>query len=71
MFLTDAELLELTGYKQHAWQARWLAAHGWKHERSITGRPIVLRAHAEARLSDAQQEPPGVVLNLDAIRRRA
>lgn len=36
MFLTRAELVELTGYQIPAWQARWLVAHGWRFERSAT-----------------------------------
>lgn len=72
MFLTDTELLELTGYQIFAWQARWLERHRWKFERSRTGRPVVSRAYAEFRLSDGQQEEPTrVSLNLDAIRKRA
>ena len=71
MFLTRAELAELTGYQLPAWQARWLVAHGWCFERSISGRPIVLRSHAESRLSDPSTAAPVVTLNLDAIRKRA
>ena len=71
MFLTRAELAELTGYRLPAWQVRWLVAHGWRFERSITGRPIVLRAHAESRLSDPSTAAPVVTLNLDAIRKLA
>jgi hypothetical protein len=71
MFLTRAELVELTGYQLHAWQVRWLVAHGWRFERSISGRPIVLRAHAESRLSDPSTAAPAVSLNLAAIQKRA
>lgn len=71
MFLTRDELAELTGYQLPAWQARWLDAHNWRYERSISGRPIVLRAHAESRLSDPSTAAPSVTLNLAAIRKRA
>lgn len=71
MFLTQDELSELTGYQLPAWQARWLVAHGWRFERSATGRPIVSRAHAESQLSNPEQAVNLVNLNLDAIRKRA
>ena len=71
MFLTRDELAELTGYQLPAWQARWLDAHHWRYERSISGRPIVLRAHAESRLSDPSIAAPAVSLNLAAIQKRA
>jgi hypothetical protein len=66
-----AELAELTGYQLPAWQARWLDAHHWRYERSISGRPIVLRAHAESRLSDPSTAAAAVSLNLAAIQKRA
>lgn len=68
MFLTDTELLELTGYKRNADRCRWLRDHGWTFERNaITGRPVVSRSYAEAKLSGtpARQEPK---LKLAAIR---
>jgi hypothetical protein len=70
MFLTADELLTLTGYGIAAYQRRWLKRNGWKHEVARNGRPVVSRAYAEARLSDAPTLTP-VVLNLDAIRKAA
>ena len=35
MFLTRAELADLTGYHLPDWQIRWLVAHGWRFERSV------------------------------------
>ena len=71
MFLTRAELAELTGYQLPAWQARWLDAHHWRYERSIKGDVIVLRTHAESQLSNPEQAINLVNLNLAAIRKRA
>lgn len=71
MFLTRAELADLTGYHLPAWQIRWLVAHDWRFERSATGRPVVLRAHAESRMSDPGRVAPAVTMNLDIIRKRA
>lgn len=56
LFLSEVELQELTGYKRHADQLRWLAFRKWKHEVSAIGRPIVGRSYAEAKLSDSQAE---------------
>lgn len=69
MFLTDAELFDLTGYRRNADRCRWLADRKWKFERNaITGRPVVSRTYAEAMLSGTpvKTEPK---LNLAAFRR--
>lgn len=58
MFLTDAELRELTGYVTAAGFARWLAARGWRFERNRAGKVIVSRAHAEAMLGGGKAKPP-------------
>ena len=50
MFLTPAELAELTGYKLPGAQVRALRAMGIEHRIRPDGRPIVLRAHVEAML---------------------
>lgn len=53
IFLSDAELHELTGYVRNADRCRWLKQHAWRFEKSArTGRPIVLRSYAESKLSD-------------------
>ena len=44
MFLTDTELIELTGYKYHAYQRRWLSEHGYRFDVAAGGRPFVNRA---------------------------
>lgn len=51
MFLTDAELTELTGYKRPADQRRWLTEHAWIFEISRTGRPRVLSSYVENKMS--------------------
>jgi hypothetical protein len=70
MFLTPEELKTLTGYELAAWQRRWLDSHGYKYERAANGRPVVLRAYAESRLSGTVQEQ-GWKPNLEAIRKVA
>lgn len=70
MFLTQEELYALTGYELAAYQRRWLKRNGWKYEISRNGRPVVLRAYAESRLSDKEVDEP-VMLNLAAIRKAA
>lgn len=69
MFLTDAELFDLTGYRRNADRCRWLDKNGWTYERNaITGRPVVSRSFAESKLSGVmvKVEPK---LNLAAFRR--
>lgn len=48
--LTTAELRELSGYKAHRAQCRWLAANGLRYFLDRCGRPKVLRALIDARL---------------------
>jgi len=50
MFLSEAELIELTGYQRMADQRRWLNARDWRFEQSRIGRPIVSRAYADQKL---------------------
>lgn len=54
MFLTPADLVQLTGYKSPAGQVRWLDARGWRYERDRAGRVIVSRAYAEAMMAGGQ-----------------
>lgn len=42
MFLTSAQLEEMTGYVQHAAQIRWLAENGYSFDLRRDGRPNVL-----------------------------
>lgn len=42
MFLTCAELEEMTGYKNHAAQAAWLAENGYRFDLNKNGRPNVM-----------------------------
>ena len=71
MFLTETDLRELTGYQIHAYQRRWLKQRGWKFEESATGRPVVLRAYAESRLSDQPVEAAPWSPNLAAMKKVA
>lgn len=57
LFLTADELHELTGYKVGHYQAHWLEAHRYPFERTISGKPRVLRAFVEKRLGLASVEP--------------
>ncbi len=55
LILTSAELLELTGYKQRAAQARWLEHNGFTYRVAADGRIVVLREHA-ARILDGAHD---------------
>lgn len=39
MFLTQNELIELTGYEMPGWQRRWLNAHHWVYETAANTLP--------------------------------
>lgn len=50
IILTSAELAELTGYVQHAAQARWLTREGWVFVLDHKRRPRVDRHYYESRM---------------------
>lgn len=56
LFLTSDELRELTGYQIGHYQARWLDAHGYPFDLTISGKPRVLRSFIEKRLGLASAE---------------
>jgi len=55
MFLTDDDLRTLTGRARPSAQLRWLSANGYRHAVAADGRPVVLRAEVEARLSSGSK----------------
>jgi hypothetical protein len=58
MFLTAAELRELTGRARRKDQLAWLKAKGYKHEVNALGRIIVARAHVEHRFGAGAPPAP-------------
>ena len=58
MFLTPAQLYELTGSRQKRKQIEWLAEHGWPHVVNAHGRPVVLASTVEARLGLVTRSQP-------------
>ncbi len=59
-WLTDAEVDELcAGLTQHAAKARYLRSLGLTVQVKPNGRPLVMRAHAEAVLSGMPASLPG------------
>ena len=42
MFLTSEQLLEMTGYRNHAAQATWLSDNGYSFDLRRDGRPNIL-----------------------------
>lgn len=72
LFLTPDELHDLTGYKRHADQRRWLSDRAWTFETAATGRPVVARSFAESRLGAPDRATAGAWMpNLAAIRKAA
>ena len=66
MFLTQEELQQLTGYKKPALQRRWLIDNGYNFDIRADGRPIVSRAHFEARHTPEKRKRPSA-FNLAAL----
>lgn len=56
LFLTPAELVELTGRKTSAGQRCWLDANGYRFALNANSRPIVARGHVLARLGASQAD---------------
>jgi len=59
MFLTPAEIRDLTGSAQRSRQIAWLKEHAWRFTTNLRGLPVVARAEAERQLvSDAPTGAP-------------
>lgn len=67
LFVSPAEVEELTGYKTRARQRHWLVEHGWKHEVDRRGFPKVLRAELERRMLGSPSKPKERELNIAAL----
>lgn len=67
MFLTDAELRQLTGKSRHTAQISWLQANGWRFTVNTLGQPVVANAEASRKLvgggTKKQQEPDWTAIN--------
>lgn len=57
MFLSEAELRELTGYKRTDKQREWLRERQYPFDLDARERPKVLRAHVESRLGAKIERP--------------
>lgn len=71
LFLSVAELEELTGYRRQHEQKRWLAARRWKFETNAAGAPRVARAYFERRLvgqAETEEAPVLARHNFGALR---
>lgn len=47
MFLSQNDIVELTGYKKYKCQARWLKTHGFKFFVGYDGKPKVTLSHID------------------------
>lgn len=66
MFLTPAELEQLTGYKKPKLQREWLIERGYRFDVRVDGRPSVLSSQVVARQGGAREA--SVEPNWDALR---
>jgi hypothetical protein len=58
LFLSPAEVTELTGRLRPHLQAVWLRERGWCFEVSAIGRPVVSRAYVVSRLGGVEVKRP-------------
>ena len=66
IWLSSADLEELTGYRRPTAQARWLRRHGYRFTVNALGVPVVAVAEVNRKLvggTIAAQEPNWSVLN--------
>ena len=56
-FLTQEEVIELTGRKRIGAQLDWLTKIGWIFQTNAAGRPIISREYARAKLGGNKPEP--------------
>lgn len=54
MFLSDLEVIELTGYKMPSKQSEWLRGNGFDFRVARDGHPRVLRSHVEKQMGGAE-----------------
>ena len=70
MFLSDSDIKRLTGLARKSAQSRWLLQHGFPHEVSNLGIPIVLKSVVEERLGVShpkKREPNFAALHSSCI----
>ena len=68
LFLTEADLISLIGYKRPGDQRRWLDRHGWAFEVRADGKNIVLTEEARGRMLTGKSTHRATEPNLDALR---
>lgn len=71
IFLDDAELVALTGYRVAKYQAAELKRRRWLFEVNAAGAPLVARAYFERRMvgeAQAADPPPRAQHNFGALR---
>jgi len=69
VFLTQAELAELTGREKPSAQIRELERQGIAHVVNAAGRPVVTWAAVNARMGTGRDEPPPAVIDFSCLRR--
>ncbi len=67
MFLTDEEILKLTGTRRRTAQIRWLAKAGWKFTCDYKGKPVIACAEVERQLVSGQPVKAKLEPNWDAV----
>ena len=58
LFLTAADIQDLTGYQRAHDQIRWLRQRTFVFELGADGKPRILRSYVERRMGGAVESPP-------------
>lgn len=64
LFLTSAEMVELTGRRTSTGQRRWLDANGYRFALNANSRPVVARGHVLARLGASQADSSDLAVSV-------
>lgn len=59
MFLSRNQLTEMTGYRNHSAQIRWLVDNGYSFDVRSDGRPNVLLDQVRERQCNSMERAPG------------
>lgn len=72
LFLSSADVVELTGLVQCAAQRRWLDANEWVYQIDSQGRPKIARAFFERKMTESvaveTQQQSQWNVNIEALR---
>jgi len=67
VFLSQKQIVELTGLERPSSQARWLSARGWRFDTRADGKLVVLAAEAQRHLCGTQPRRQRTLPDIGAL----